>query len=143
MLCWIISCTSEGGLTVKTLSWDSFVYHSLLSQQFRNEILLASAEMIYFKNTDRICRWWRTASESCCSGFFSYRHWGKVSPLSPAAQWSGSCSEQTVHFFQILWLSMCSEVPPGTEGPSLNLSSLLLQCFFLHQTWVLPICLFR
>lgn len=33
---WFVSCTEEGGLAVKTLSWDSFVYHSLLTQHFRN-----------------------------------------------------------------------------------------------------------
>lgn len=59
MFCWIISCRAEGGLAVKTLSRDSFVSHSLLSQQFRNEILLALEEMIYFKNTNCVCRWQR------------------------------------------------------------------------------------
>lgn len=130
MFCWIVSCTAEGGLAAKTLSWDNFVYRSLLSQQFRNEILLASEEMIYFKNTDCICRWQRTASESCRLGFFSYRHRGKASTLLPAAQWSRSCSEQTARSSSSrLWLNTCSEVPLGTEGPSLNVSSLLLHHF--------------
>jgi len=62
MSCWIVSSIAEGGLAVKTISWDNFVYHSLLSQQFRNEILLALEEMIYFKNTDCVCRWQRMAS---------------------------------------------------------------------------------
>lgn len=43
------------------------MYRSLLSQQFRNEILSASEEMIYFKSADCVCRWQRAASERCRS----------------------------------------------------------------------------
>lgn len=56
--------------------------------------------MIYFKNTDCVCRWERTASESCCVGFFSYWHWGR------------SCSEQadTSSFTRLGWI--CVQIYP-------------------------------
>lgn len=81
----IVPCAAEGGLAVKALSRDSFVHRSLLSQQFRNEILWASEEMIYFKSADCVCRWQRVAPERCRSLFSPSRH-GRGSRPEQAAR---------------------------------------------------------